>query len=113
MSDTAAPPAHYWRVGALLALHRSLRRSTTASASEAEAPQPRARPAREPHRPGFRRSGELRRAARARDHPEDIGRKLDTALSWKYDDRDPDPDPPGAVRVVLRMRVDKVTGYAA
>ena len=44
---------------------------------------------------------------------EDIGRELDTALSWKYDDRDPDPDPPGAVRVVLRMRVDKVTGYAA
>jgi PPOX class probable F420-dependent enzyme len=44
---------------------------------------------------------------------EDIGREVDTALSWKYDDRGPDPDPPGAVRVVLRMRVDKVTGYAA
>ena len=41
------------------------------------------------------------------------GRHFDTRLSWKYDGRDPDPDPPGAVRVVLRMSVDKATGYAA
>ena len=44
---------------------------------------------------------------------EDIGRAFDTGLSWKYDGRDPDPDPPGAVRLILRMTVDKVTGYAA
>ena len=43
----------------------------------------------------------------------DIGRQLDTRLSWKYDGRDPDPDRPGAVRVVVRMKVHKVTGYAA
>jgi PPOX class probable F420-dependent enzyme len=43
----------------------------------------------------------------------DVGRAFDTALSWKYDGRDPDPDPPGAVRVVLRMQVTKATGYAA
>ena len=43
----------------------------------------------------------------------DIGRRLDTRLSWKYDRKDPDEDPPGAVRVVVRMVVDKVTGYAA
>ena len=44
---------------------------------------------------------------------DDVGRAFDTKLSWKYDGRDPDPDPPGAVRVVLRMSVDKATGYAA
>jgi PPOX class probable F420-dependent enzyme len=44
---------------------------------------------------------------------EDVGRRFDTSLSWKYDGRDPDPDPPGAVRVILRMPVDKATGYAA
>ena len=44
---------------------------------------------------------------------DDVGRAFDTRLSWKYDGRDPDPDPPGAVRVVLRMSVDKATGYAA
>jgi PPOX class probable F420-dependent enzyme len=44
---------------------------------------------------------------------EDLGRAVDTALSWRYDGRDPDPDPPGAVRLVLRMSVDKATGYAA
>ena len=44
---------------------------------------------------------------------EDVGRAFDTALSWKYDGRDPDPDPPGAVRLVLRMTVTKTTGYAA
>jgi PPOX class probable F420-dependent enzyme len=43
----------------------------------------------------------------------DSGRKVDTQLSWKYDGKDPDPDRPGAVRVVVRMTVDKATGYAA
>ena len=43
----------------------------------------------------------------------DIGRKIDTRLSWKYDGKDPDPDRRGAVRVVVRMTVDKATGYAA
>jgi PPOX class probable F420-dependent enzyme len=43
----------------------------------------------------------------------DHGRELDTQLSWKYDGRDPDPDRPGAVRVVVRMTVEKATGYAA
>jgi PPOX class probable F420-dependent enzyme len=43
----------------------------------------------------------------------DIGRQVDTALSWKYNGRDPEPDLPGAVRVVVRMNVDRATGYAA
>jgi PPOX class probable F420-dependent enzyme len=43
----------------------------------------------------------------------DIGRKVDTQLSWKYDGKDPDPDRPGAVRVVVRITVQKATGYAA
>src|SRR5260370_30591907 len=43
----------------------------------------------------------------------DIGRAVDTRLSWKYDGKDPDPDRPGAVRVVVRMAVEKGTGYAA
>jgi len=43
----------------------------------------------------------------------DHGRRLDTQLSWKYDGRDPGQDRPGAVRVVVRMVVDKATGYAA
>ena len=43
----------------------------------------------------------------------DIDRRVDTQLSWKYDGRDPDPDRPGAVRVVVRMVVEKATGYAA
>jgi PPOX class probable F420-dependent enzyme len=43
----------------------------------------------------------------------DVGRKVDTRLSWKYDGKDPDPDKPGAVRVVVRMTVDRATGYAA
>jgi PPOX class probable F420-dependent enzyme len=43
----------------------------------------------------------------------DIGRQLDTQLSWKYDGRDPDPDRPGAVRIVVRLRVEKVTGSLA
>ena len=43
----------------------------------------------------------------------DIGRQLDTRLSWKYDGKDPDPDRPGAIRVVVRLVVEKATGYAA
>ena len=43
----------------------------------------------------------------------DVGRKVDTQLSWKYDGKDPDEDRPGAVRVVVRMVVEKATGYAA
>jgi PPOX class probable F420-dependent enzyme len=43
----------------------------------------------------------------------DVDRALDTRLSWKYDGRDPGEDRPGAVRVVVRMVVEKVTGYAA
>ena len=42
----------------------------------------------------------------------DIGRQVDTQLSWKYEGKDPAPDRPGAVRVVVRMVVDKVTGRA-
>jgi len=38
---------------------------------------------------------------------------LATGLSWKYDGKDPDPDRPGAVRVIVRMVVQKATGYAA
>ena len=43
----------------------------------------------------------------------DTGRQLDTQLSWKYDGKDPGEDRPGAVRGVVRMVVEKVTGYAA
>jgi len=43
----------------------------------------------------------------------DVGRQLDTQLSWKYDGKDPDADRPGAVRVAVRVVVDKVTGHAA
>ena len=43
----------------------------------------------------------------------DVGRRLDTQLSWKYDGRDPGADRPGAVRVVVRMAVAKATGRAA
>jgi PPOX class probable F420-dependent enzyme len=43
----------------------------------------------------------------------DVGRRVDTQLSWKYDGRDPDDDRPGAVRVVVRMVVEKAAGYAA
>ena len=42
----------------------------------------------------------------------DVGRRVDTQLSWKYEGEDPDPDRPGAVRVVVRMPVDKITGRA-
>jgi PPOX class probable F420-dependent enzyme len=43
----------------------------------------------------------------------DAGRQVDTQLSWKYDGRDPDPDRPGAVRVVVQVKVTKAAGYAA
>jgi PPOX class probable F420-dependent enzyme len=43
----------------------------------------------------------------------DVGRQLDTGLSWKYDGKDPDEDRPGAVRVVVRVVVEKATGRAA
>jgi PPOX class probable F420-dependent enzyme len=43
----------------------------------------------------------------------DVDRRLDTELSWKYDGKDPGEDRPGAVRVAVRMTVEKVTGYAA
>jgi PPOX class probable F420-dependent enzyme len=42
----------------------------------------------------------------------DAGRQMDTQLSWKYDGRDPAPDRPGAVRVIVRIAVEKVTGRA-
>ena len=41
----------------------------------------------------------------------DVGRQLDTRLSWKYDGRDPGEDRPGAVRVVARLVVEKTTGH--
>jgi PPOX class probable F420-dependent enzyme len=44
---------------------------------------------------------------------EDVGRRFDTALSWTYDGADPGEDPPGAVRLVGRIVVEKATGYAA
>jgi hypothetical protein len=43
----------------------------------------------------------------------DPDRKVDTWLSWKYDGRDPGQDRPGAVRVVVRMVVEKAAGHAA
>ncbi len=44
---------------------------------------------------------------------QDVGREFDTGLSWAYDGKDPDPDAPGAVRLVVRLVVDKAAGYAA
>lgn len=44
---------------------------------------------------------------------QDIGRRVDTDLSWKYDSKDPGEDKPGAVRVVVRITVTRVTGPAA
>jgi len=44
---------------------------------------------------------------------EDVGRKFDIGLSHAYDGHDPDPDPPGAVRLIIHMEVDRATGYAA
>jgi PPOX class probable F420-dependent enzyme len=43
----------------------------------------------------------------------DEGRRFDTGLSWEYDGHDPDPDPPGTVRLILRLDVERATGYAA
>lgn len=43
----------------------------------------------------------------------DPDRQLDTQLSWKYDGKDPGQDAPGAVRVAVRVVVDKAAGYAA
>jgi hypothetical protein len=43
----------------------------------------------------------------------DEGRAVDTRLSWKYDGKDPGEDRPGAVRVVVRMEVEKAAGYGA
>jgi len=43
---------------------------------------------------------------------QDVGRQVDTRLSWKYDGRDPAPDRPGAVRIIVRIEVDRVTGRA-
>jgi PPOX class probable F420-dependent enzyme len=43
----------------------------------------------------------------------DPGGQMDKQLSWKYDGKDPDYDPPGTVRVIVRVVVDKATGYAA
>jgi PPOX class probable F420-dependent enzyme len=42
----------------------------------------------------------------------DVGRQVDTQLSWKYEGKDPGQDQPGAVRVVGRIVVEKVTGRA-
>ena len=43
----------------------------------------------------------------------DVGRRVDTQLSWKYDGRDPAADRPGAVRVIVRVVVEKAAGHAA
>ncbi len=43
----------------------------------------------------------------------DVGRRVDTQLSWKYDGKDPAEDKPGAVRVVVRVVVEKAAGHAA
>ena len=41
----------------------------------------------------------------------DVGRQFDTQLSWKYDGKDPGQDRPGAVRVVVRMVVEKTNSH--
>jgi PPOX class probable F420-dependent enzyme len=43
----------------------------------------------------------------------DAGRELDTQLSYKYDGKAPEPDRPGAVRVVVRVIVERAAGRAA
>ena len=43
----------------------------------------------------------------------DTGLVVDNKLSWKYDGKDKDPDPPGTERVVVRLTVTKATGRAA
>jgi PPOX class probable F420-dependent enzyme len=42
----------------------------------------------------------------------DVGRAFDTSLSQKYDGKDPEPDRPGAVRVIVRVTVSRVSGRA-
>jgi PPOX class probable F420-dependent enzyme len=39
------------------------------------------------------------------------GRELDDRLSWKYDGKEAGEDAPGAVRVVVRVVPEKVTGH--
>jgi PPOX class probable F420-dependent enzyme len=39
------------------------------------------------------------------------GRELDDRLSWKYDGKEAAEDAPGAVRVVVRVVPEKVTGH--
>ena len=41
----------------------------------------------------------------------DVGRQVDSQLSWKYDGKDPGQDRPGAVRVVVRMVVEKTNSH--
>jgi PPOX class probable F420-dependent enzyme len=43
----------------------------------------------------------------------DTGLVVDNRLSWKYDGKDKDPDPPGTERVVVRLTVTRATGRAA
>jgi PPOX class probable F420-dependent enzyme len=43
----------------------------------------------------------------------DVGAQFDNQLSWKYDGRDKDPDKPGAIRVVVRLSVQRTSGRAA
>jgi len=43
----------------------------------------------------------------------DEGRRFDTRLSWKYDGKDPGEDRPGAVRVVVRLAVERAGGPGA
>ena len=43
----------------------------------------------------------------------DEGRRFDTGLSWKYDNKDPGEDRPGAVRVVVRLAVERAAGPGA
>ena len=52
------------------------------------------------------------RAVCCREHASQ-GNGTNTQLSWKYDGRDPGQDRPGAVRVVVRMEVEKAAGYGA
>ena len=78
-----------------------------------QAPQHGARPAGQRQRDRLGGPGELRRAAWPGDDDTGPGPALDTQLSWKYDGRDPGQDRPGAVRVVVRMVVEKATGYAS
>lgn len=44
---------------------------------------------------------------------EEGGRELDEKLSWKYDGKPAGHDAPGAVRVVVRVVPEKVTGHVS